>query len=321
MQLIKEKASHWYQIKDGICVPCHEWPRADGKGMKATTLREAKLFRLLCSVTNVLDGVIAKPELINWRITQGIMAALTLPKIAGESEDAFAERVVEDMNAYPSEAADFGTQCHDHIAEYITNGEVLLTEPEPFTRSAREWVSQNVTKIHGAEMTVFHPELCIAGRLDLDCDTRRYGRTIIDFKSQKVRKQKDGTWKPTFYDEYPVQLAAYGDCVRRSMAQVSGSLETGYEYLHTEMPTLISIIINSVEPTECFVQVYENGEYYLRLFKHALDWWCYKKGYDPRTGAAPNLGISDGTNTVRLLTQSIEVEEMKAQCKGMEKAT
>jgi len=318
MQLIKEKSSHWYQLKDGKCVPCHEWPKADGKGMKPTTLREAKLFRLLCSVTNVIDGVIAKPELINWRITQGIMAALTLPKISGESEDAFAERVVEDMNAYPAEAADFGTQCHDHIAEYITNGEVLLTEPEPFTRSAREWVSQNVTKIHGAEMTVFHPELCIAGRLDLDCDTRRYGRTIIDFKSQKVRKQKDGTWKPTFYDEYPVQLAAYGECVRRSWGPDIPVLGVGA--FISDLPTLISIVINSVEPTECFVQVYESGEYYLRLFKHALDWWCYKKGYDPRTGKAPEVNISDGSNTVKLLTQSIAIEEMKTQRKGMEKA-
>lgn len=277
MQLVKERGGHWYRVRDNVCTSCHEWPRADGKGMKRTTLREAKEHHLWPSVTNVIDGVLAKPELINWRITQGIMAALTLPRIAGESEDAFALRVAEDMDAYSEEAKDFGTECHDHIAEYITKGEVIFNEAEPYTRSAREWISENVTRIHGTEMTVFHPELCVAGRLDLDCDVRKSGRTIIDFKSSRVRKKPNDEWNPVWYDEFPIQLAAYADCVRCLGFDSENSV------IKTDLPNLISIIINSAEPSECFVKEYTDGEYYLRLFKHCVDLFAYKKGYDART--------------------------------------
>lgn len=263
MNLLKEKSSHWYRVKDDVCSPCHEWPKADGKGMKRTTLREARLNNLFPSVTNIIDGVIAKPELERWKITQALMAALTLPRNPGESEDAFALRVVDDMDAYSGEAKDFGTLCHDHIEHYISHGEVLDNEAAPFTDGARRWIVENVNKIHGTELTVYHPTLCYAGRLDLDGEVKRYGPALIDFKTQKVRKKPNGEWNPIFYDEFPVQLAAYMACLPTPR-------------------TLISVIIGSEEPAPAFVKVYTEVEFYLRLFKHALDWWCYKKNYDPR---------------------------------------
>jgi hypothetical protein len=269
MQLIKEKFGHWYAVEGGKCVPKHEWPKKDKSGMKRTTLREAKEFHLFPSVTNVIDGVIAKPELTRWLISQGIMAALTLPRKDGEPEDQFAMRVAEDMDAYSAEARDFGTECHDHIDHYITHGEILMNDAEPFTKGARQWIMDNVVRIHGTELTVFHPELCIAGRLDLDCELRKEGRAIVDFKSQRVRNGK-----PVFYDEFPVQLSAYAECIRQGLRKDGVFLGV--------MPTLVSIIIGSEEPGPAYVKVYEDGEYYLRLFKHAMDWWCYKKGYNPR---------------------------------------
>jgi len=46
------------------------------------------------------------------------MAVLTLPRIAGETEDAYAKRVVEDSLTTRDGAADFGTEFH-HGAERI----------------------------------------------------------------------------------------------------------------------------------------------------------------------------------------------------------
>ena len=79
---------------------------------RPTTLRDARKLGLLPSVTNIL-GVIAKPELTAWLQEQAVMAALTLPRMAGESEDAFAKRVVADSQTTRDGAADFGTAFHD----------------------------------------------------------------------------------------------------------------------------------------------------------------------------------------------------------------
>ena len=76
----------------------HSVPSAKGTSqsatMRPTTLRDARKLGLLPSVTNVL-GVINKPELVEWKMTQAVLAALTLPRLEGEGEDAFAKRVVE----------------------------------------------------------------------------------------------------------------------------------------------------------------------------------------------------------------------------------
>ena len=66
----------------------HTVPSAKGEA-RATTLRDARKLGLLPSVTNVL-GVINKPELVEWKMTQAVLAALTLPRRDGGGEDGFA---------------------------------------------------------------------------------------------------------------------------------------------------------------------------------------------------------------------------------------
>ena len=84
MKLFSPDSAHWYQ-RDGVA--CHTVPSLKGEP-RPTTLRDARKLGLLPSVTNIL-GVIAKPELTAWLQEQAVMAALTLPRIAGETEDAF----------------------------------------------------------------------------------------------------------------------------------------------------------------------------------------------------------------------------------------
>ena len=105
MKLIERvPASHWY-LPDGR--PFYEIGRKDGSGNRPVTLADARKVFALPSVTNVL-GVLAKPGLDAWRVEQGIIAALTLPRLPDESLDVFARRVVVDMGQQGERAADFG---------------------------------------------------------------------------------------------------------------------------------------------------------------------------------------------------------------------
>jgi hypothetical protein len=66
---------HWYQ-PDGT--PLHQVPKADGKGMRDTTLADAKKLGLLPSVTGITD-IVAKPALMNWKAAQVAAAAFENP--------------------------------------------------------------------------------------------------------------------------------------------------------------------------------------------------------------------------------------------------
>ena len=104
----RQAASHWY-LRDGRAF--HEIAKRDGSGNRPVTLADARKVMALPSVTNVL-GVLAKPGLDAWKIEQGIMAALTLPRLGEEPLDVFAHRVVADMGEQVEKAADFGSAIH-----------------------------------------------------------------------------------------------------------------------------------------------------------------------------------------------------------------
>src|SRR6188768_225590 len=139
MKLFSPDSAHWYQ-RSGE--PMHSVPSLKGES-RPTTLRDARKLDLLPSVTNIL-GVIAKPELTAWLQEQAVLAALTLPRIAGETEDAFAKRVVEDSLTTRDGAADFGTGFH-HGAERVAHTlEVDQQHPAAdWLRHYRDWYQAN----------------------------------------------------------------------------------------------------------------------------------------------------------------------------------
>ena len=81
---------HWYQ-PDGT--PLHQVPKADGKGLRDTTLADAKKLGLLPSVTGITD-IVAKPALMNWKAAQVAAAAFENPPTGDETQEYFIERVV-----------------------------------------------------------------------------------------------------------------------------------------------------------------------------------------------------------------------------------
>lgn len=269
--VIKVRAPRWYSWKNGVIEPCYELPKKSGSGMKAYSLREARELNLLPSVTSVLS-VIDKPELDNWRVSQAIHSALTLPRLPDEGEDAFAERVLADAEAQANKAAEFGTRIHDAIAECMKARmepgyhAQMKGEEYNFIQPFIVWADENIEQVHAVEQCVGHPSIGVAGRMDLDCTLKNVGRCIVDFKTQQV---KDG--KARFWDDWALQLAAYSELCFNSDRLPRHS---------------VSIIIPSNEPGPVYPKVWNTygSNYYLGLFDAALEIWIYTKGngYDPR---------------------------------------
>src|SRR5512136_143270 len=134
MKLFNPENAHWYR-RDGE--PLHSVPSAKGEP-RATTLRDARKLGLLPSVTNVL-GVINKPELVEWKMTEAVLAALTLPRLAGEGEDEFAKRVVLDAQSRVKTAVDFGSAFHAGAEQVATS--LTVDEASPVAA----WLGQHWT--------------------------------------------------------------------------------------------------------------------------------------------------------------------------------
>lgn len=264
MTLIERQApSHWY-LQDGR--PFHEIANSTGTGNRPVTLRDARKVLAFPSVTNVL-GVLAKPGLDAWKIEQGIMAALTLPRRQDEPLDVFARRVVTDMGEQVEKAADLGSAIHNACEVYALNKQVptdpqLLGLFEPW----RQWFDANVERIGCIEQVFVYPEYGYAGRVDMVALVKNLGWAVVDFKTQKVKRSAKGEAKPTFYETWPLQLAAY-----RQAVLVSGA---------KHVTGLVSVVIDSTQPGPVHVKQWTDVDYF-GSFVAALALWKYVKGYDP----------------------------------------
>ena len=269
----RQPASHWY-LRDGQ--PFHEIAKKDGSGNRPVTLGDARKVLALPSVTNVL-GVLAKPGLDAWKIEQGIMAALTLPRRTDEALDVFARRVVEDMGEQVVKAADFGSAIHAACEAYALNKQLpedvrLLAFMDDWVR----WFDTNVERVAAIEQVFVNHEHGYAGRVDMVALIRDVGWAVVDFKTQKIKRSAKGEAKPTFYETWPLQLAAY-----RQAALASGA---------KNIAGLVSVVIDSAQPGPVHTKVWSKGgsteigeaDHYFEAFYSALELWRYVKCYDPR---------------------------------------
>lgn len=262
MKLFSAESAHWYQ-RDGE--PMHTVVSSKGEA-RPTTLRHARKLGLLPSVTNVL-GVINKPELVEWKMTQAVLAALTLPRLNGEGEDAFAKRVVEDSQSRVRSAADFGSAFHAGAEQVAKTLEVDLAGPyAAWLNLHRDWFQANCIRVVWTERVLVNLELGFAGTADLLVEHQAYGLTLVDYKTQGV---KPGS-KARAYDSWCQQLAAYRRAIGRPMAG-------------------LSVVVNSTEPTAPVERIWSEEELRagLESFEAALVIWRNEKGYDPRVAPVP----------------------------------
>lgn len=247
LDTLREKA-HWYS--------------PEGAPMHDADLRQARKLGLFPSVTSVLS-VWPKPALDNYKIESGILAALTLPRLAGETDDQFAHRVVDDSHAHRSAAATFGKSLHD-VCQRLACGQVKigdLTDDVPCLEHARlfwDWFQDTVTHVYSAETVAVSKRYGYAGTYDLAADTKEWGRVLFDWKTQGVKDKG-----PRFWDTWAFQLSAYEGAIHET---APGLIETR-----------ISVIIDSGKPSPPAVQVWTEDA--MPQFLSCLNLWRLSKKY------------------------------------------
>lgn len=266
-----ESSSHWYQRSSGK--PMHEVPRADGEGVKPTTLREARIYNLVPSVTSIL-GIVDKPFLRAWKANQYLEVALEFAE-----KNAFSAETMEDViastDARMSIARDTGSEYHAQLEDIVTALNErdaldldLFTIPPKTITAFVEWYRR--FELHAR--LIEHPFACAGGYggcIDLVCLSRLGDGpgnyfTVLDYKTQSTKQNKP--FKQ--YPEWACQLAAYAYGIGRPDA------------------LLVNLCISTTEPgrIEHFTWPQADNEDYYHAFKDAFAVWCgpLGKNFDPR---------------------------------------
>lgn len=254
MQLPKE-SGHFY-AQDGSIA--YEVPYADPKrGMRNTTLRDARKLNLVPSVTTILK-VLPKPGLDNWKQEQMFYAALTLTRKDGETDERFYGRVVHDSREQAKKAAEKGTAIHGAIQCHI-NGikpdkqwtkyslPVMNWLDREFGGGIAQWIS---------ERTFAHP-LGFGGAVDLHSP-----QVIIDFKTKDFDQSDIDNGKIKGWPEQGMQLAAYREGTGHPKAK------------------RINLFISRNNPGLIVPYYWSDDDKHWETFCAALKLWKLMKGYD-----------------------------------------
>lgn len=239
----------------------HWVERADGKGNRPTTLRDARKLGLLPSVTTILK-ILHKQALVDWLINQSVMTVLTAPRKAGEDIDAFVHRVLvseAQQDAESQKARDLGTDIHAAL-EAALQGKPVDDE------RLRGYIEGPLAKLREVGSVVATEKILVgdgyAGKTDAILGASGL-EILVDFKTAKKLPEK-GSWP-----EHRLQLAAYA----KAWAKDHGGAGTANLYIST------------TEPGK-FVY-YENLDWegdYERGFRPFVQHWQWATGYAPGTG-------------------------------------
>ncbi len=206
------------------------WYSSLGEAKHDADLRQARKDLLLPSVTSVLS-VWPNFMLDNYKIEQAILAAVTLPRIPNEPEDAFVSRVVVDSNTHRKEAAAFGRAIHSCCETINTTGEMpAQCAPEILGQVTAyfQWYKDNVQQVLSAETIAVNHRLGFAGQYDLAATMKCFsGAAIVDLKTQDFKDRG----KATFYETWDMQLAAYATTIN--------------EYIPGMIQHRVSVVLNS----------------------------------------------------------------------------
>ena len=185
------EAGHWYAA-DGS--PAY---RIIGKNgvERNTRLTDARERGLVPSVTTI-TGLLAKPGLNNWLQQQVLLAALTLPRADGESEENWLQRVMSDAKSTGREAADRGTRLHGVLEDFYSGKNYDFPG---FVTKVHTALESHFGTNHAWEAERSFASNGYGGKVDLIS-----ANIVVDFKS----KEGDLS-KVTPYHEQIMQLAAY----------------------------------------------------------------------------------------------------------------
>lgn len=192
---------HWYNAETGDCQ--YTVPRADGKGEKEPTIREARKLRLFPGVTSII-GVADKPGLKTWFEKQILLACEQHPYNEDMDAKVWRKQVMGISKTIQRESQDRGKAVHDMLEK------AYLQEPVPadlrdLVMPVMELVDDHIAAL---PYTDWIPEKSFAfdgfgGKVDL-CSLVGDGY-VIDFKTKDVEDIDN----VKAYNEHCMQLAAY----------------------------------------------------------------------------------------------------------------
>ncbi len=240
---IATEAGHYYDAKTGE--PRYTIVGKNGE-VRNTTLRDARKFGYVPSVTTILKCA-AQPGLIKWMQQQILHAALTLPRIDGESENDYAERVIEDSQEQSRKAREKGTDIHGSI-ELALSGLEYNLEHQPHVKAVLDALEDQALPASSRTEHSFASALGYGGKIDF------HGPSFVcDFKTK-------GNWEEgakLAYPEHLMQLAAYA------------------HGLGLEQPRLLNIFISTDEPGKVAVHEWPSEEHdrHLQMFLCLLNFW------------------------------------------------
>jgi hypothetical protein len=195
MTEIAKDSTHWY---DRSGQPVYTVLGANGQQV-TPDIRHARKLGLLPGVTGILK-VQSAPGLVNWLVDQALMAALTLPRVEGESLDNFKARAKRDSQQQAEQARDRGAECHTAL-ELAVQRKPVADEWRPHIEAVdRALAEVGVDFLAGdAERSFAHP-LGFGGKNDWHCKRQN---VLLDYKTKpKIEGKK------LAYDEHIQQLAA-----------------------------------------------------------------------------------------------------------------
>lgn len=244
---------HWYAL-DGT--PAYEQPNASKPGeMRPTTLRDAKKLNLVPSTTTVLKSI-ASPGLERWKLQQVLHSALTLPKILGENETAYSERVMADSREQVIKAAERGTSIHTSIENML--GGVRPHDPKHDKHCANFLTEMAKLGLDLAPRRTEHSfasPIGFGGRVDLWGDGPEF---VLDCKTKEAITEDT---KP--YLEHALQLVSYG------------------KGLGLESPRLISCFVGDKDAT-VLMHEWPKADHpkYWEMFKSILRFYRLRAGLE-----------------------------------------
>ena len=245
------------------------WYGRDGSSAYGSTLRDARKVGLVPSVTTI-DKVIAAPQLTDWMVQQALDAALTLPRMDGESLDAFKVRALDDSRRQAREAAEKGSELHNALEASIKGARIV----GPFKTHAAN-VAVALKEHFGeqpwvAEASFAHP-LGFGGKCDLHAPS-----FVVDFKSKP--RIEDG--KKYGYDNHVRQLAAYavGFGMVAESVQDNEPGQAGGDWEHL---TLANLFVG-IEDAKVAVHIWKPAQAVKgwQQFRAALSLWKALNNFD-----------------------------------------
>ena len=224
------ESQHWYDAVTGA--PRYTTTGKNGKE-RNTTLRDAKANpgTLVPSVSTI-NSQLSKAGLDTWKQTQVLYAATENPRLDGEDEKAWIDRILYLAKAKSREAADRGTLIHDWIESFYNNE--FVPDMPAYVRIVDETITAHFgTQLWIPEQSLVNQE-GYGGKCDLYCKPRHdFGGVVIDFKTTE---KSPGDLTP--YTEHITQLAAYREVLapnaRCANVYINGTTNEVAIYEHSE---------------------------------------------------------------------------------------